>query len=163
MGLSSSKSSAATSSTAYQTTTTGSSGDASPTINAGGGVTYEDAGGEVSLASLAGMQTVINRAFDAQTEGNSVNAEVLKAALERESGLTAQSIEMLAALSSAQSDSSARAADNSSALLQDILKTNSTLAENQSSGGATLASAASNKIVWGLIALVAFFLWTSRK
>jgi hypothetical protein len=126
MGLTSSKSDSQTSNLNQQLSTQGASGAQSPTLTSAGNITYEDAGGQVTLAALAGM------------------GDVVKQALQDASGVTAASVEA----SAAQSDASTQ-------LLSSILATNAQLAQNSQTGGATAAIGQTNYIIWGLIGLAA--------
>jgi hypothetical protein len=144
MGLTNSDSKSQTDNYSAQTTTTGATASASPTINAGGQVTYNDAGGDVSKQALTTVGSTIN----------SVSA-IVQAALDQQNNLNEAALTLLGGMSGQQADAQARAADSSTQLLSQILASNQTLAENTSSGGATLASKYSTQIVWGALALLA--------
>jgi hypothetical protein len=127
-----------TSSSAQTTTTTqGGSGSESPTVNAAGAVTIQNAGGEVSLEALRGMSDVVQSALSQQNELN-------QAALAELSDFNARQQEGITNQTSASND-----------LLSKILGNNQTLAENVQSGGATVGMSLTTKIVWGVLALAA--------
>jgi len=137
MGWSMSRSESRTDQTSQQITTTGATAEKSPTLAAGGNITYTPPNEDVALGALVGMRDVVQKA------------------LELQGAQTAKSIDTLATLSSAEAAGSARAADNSASLLQAILASNATLAEHTSTGGADMAVKTSNYLIWGIIGLAA--------
>jgi hypothetical protein len=138
MGGGKSSSSSATATTSSQTT--GGSGEFSPALTAGGDVSIETGGEEVSLAALAGM------------------AETVQTALEQ-AGTFAITI------AGNQADATAAQAVNDTSLLSSVLEANSELAANVQSGGAASAQKTTNYVVFGLIgiAVLAVGVFLSRK
>ena len=119
-GSSESRSSNATTSSQ----TTGGSGADSTTVTAGGNVSVETGGREITLSALEGMGDVVRMALD-----------------------------NVGAATASQAAATAAQADNSTQLLSTILQTNAQLAQNSQTGGATAAISQTNKIIWGLIGL----------
>jgi hypothetical protein len=138
MGGGSSDSTAAfwTSSTTNTSQTTGGSGQDSPTVNAGGNVTIENAGGRVSLAALAGM------------------GQVVKDALTQQSGTTTQALQELADFNASQAAAQVDSAKSTTDLLASVLANNQSLAQNVQSGGATTGMDLTTKVVIGALALM---------
>lgn len=139
--MSDSASSSASSSTTSQTT--GSSGNESPTVTAGGNVTLKTGGQEITLAALQGMQDVVTTALQS-------------------------SLSAVSQASGQQMEAAQAEGVNDTTLLQSILASNSQLAQNSQTGGATTAISQTNYIIWGLIGLAALALaglayWLFRK
>ena len=139
--MSDSASSSASSSTTSQTT--GSSGNESPTVTAGGNVTLKTGGQEITLAALQGMQDVVTTALQS-------------------------SLSAVSQASGQQMEAAQAEGVNDTTLLQSILASNSQLAQNSQTGGATAAISQTNYIIWGLIGLAALALaglayWLFRK
>lgn len=130
-----SSSSASTSQTTTAQTTSGS-GSESPSVSAGGSVTINSAGGEVSLAALQGMAQVIQEAL---SQAGSVNT---------------QSLDLLSNFNEAEAAAQVQQQTNDQSLLQSILGNNQTLAENVQSGGATTGMDLTTKVVIGALILM---------
>src|SRR5574340_490472 len=137
----SSSSSAATSYTTTTAQTTGGSGSDSPTVSAGGAVSIETGGKEVTLASLQHMSDVVQEALTGAAQFAST-------------------------IAGNQADAAAAQATNDTSILGEVLKANSELAANVQSGGAASAQKTTNYVVWGLIGIlvvaVASFLFRKR-
>jgi hypothetical protein len=145
MGFSASQSKSETSNLNQQLSTQGASGQQSPTITSAGNVTYEDAGGQVSLAALAGMDNVVNLALSKQNDLNTAELQLLSGSL------------------SDQAKASASASDQSTQLLSSILAQNSQLAQNAQTGGATAAVKQTNYIILAALAFAGAVLWFLAK
>lgn len=90
----------------------GAAGDKSPTVSSvNGAVTYNDSGGDVSLAALAGMSEVV-----------------------------AEALGQNASMINRQVDNYARQNDNSAEMLSNVLKANMTLSENKQTGTDTTST-----------------------
>jgi hypothetical protein len=120
----------------------------SPTINAGGAVTYQDAGGAVSLQALQSMQDAVDNAL--ATAGN-LGGQTLTAG----TTLGSQALQTLSGALASQSDANAQANQSDMGLLSGILANNQQLAQTSQTGGATASVKQTNYIIWGLIGLAA--------
>ena len=145
MGFTKSESNPQTQTSSAQITTTGASASQSPTINAGGGVTYEDAGGAVSLQALQGMQEVIQAALD---NGQSTNQQALG---------------LLADFNARQAQAQASQSNTDTSLLSSVLASNASLAQNTSTAGATPALNLTKYALWIVAGLGALWLWVSSR
>ena len=132
--------------TSTNTQLTGGSGEGANTVNAGGPVTIQNAGGEVSLAALSGMGNTTLNALSGM-------GDVVKAAINQAGDTSNQSLQILSDFAARQVDANTQQSQNDTGLLSSILASNSQLAQNSQTGGATAAIQSTNYIIWGLLGL----------
>ena len=138
-GAGNSRSESQTQTTNQQITTSGASAEHSPTtsISAAGPVTYNDAGGEVSIKALQGMRDIVN------------------AALAQQGNLNQSELQLLSDVARRNIEASVSSSDQSASLLSSVLKANNDLAANVQSGGAATAQKTTNYVIFGLIGITA--------
>ena len=115
---------------------TGGAGADSPTVNAGGAVTINSDGGQVSETALAAMQKTVEDALTLAGTG------------------TQSALNLLSNFNGAQAASGIQQQQDENALLASVLAQNSTLANNVQSGGATTGMELTTKVVLGALAVV---------
>ena len=135
-----------TTSSSAQTTGAGNEAVNSPTLNASsqGSVSYWDTSGaiaqDVAKAALSGMSDLTTTIIEQLVDVNRDDLEVL-------SGFAAQQVETNSSQQQASQD-----------MLSALLKSQSTLAQNVQSGGATIAMESYKQILWGVFGLVAIII-----
>jgi hypothetical protein len=134
MSASASQSKSSTETNSAQLSTQGASGDKSPTLTAGGSITYND-GQEVSLAALQAM------------------GDVIKGALSQSTTIGQNSLNLLGEWSTKQIESSAAATDSNSALLSTVLAQNSSLASHVQTNGSDMWANITKYVLFGLFGL----------